>query len=99
MYIEEIESEGQVQLNVEGRIDTICSQEFQDTLLKSFQKSNCVNVNMQNVDYISSAALRAFVLGQKTASSKGGKLTLYNVKPSVMTILTTTGFDSVLTIR
>lgn len=99
MYIETVSGEGKVQLNVEGKIDSNTSDEFQSTLLTAFQRSSNVVINMEKVDYISSAALRAFMLGSKTAQSKGGKLTLINVGNEVMNVLVTTGFDSLLNIR
>lgn len=98
MYIEEIKSGDTVQLNVEGKIDSITSPEFQEALLKSFQKGNQVVVNMEKVVYISSAALRAFTLGQKTAQSKGGRMTITNAPQSVMDVFKTTGFDKFLNI-
>ena len=98
MFITEILSEGSLQLNIEGKIDSVTSKEFQDAVLKSFQKSNNIIINMEEVPYISSAALRALTLGQKTAESKGGKLTIINVQPAVMDVLRTTGFDKLLTI-
>ncbi len=99
MYIEEVSGEGCLQINVEGKIDSLSSEEFQTTLLKGFQKSNNIVLNMEKVPYISSAALRALTLGHKTASSKGGKLTLINVQPSVSDVFRTTGFDKMLDIK
>ena len=99
MFIEEIMSEGSLQLNVEGKIDSITSKEFQDSVLKAFQRSNKIIINMEKVSYISSAALRALTLGQKTAESKGGRMTVINVQPSVMDVFRTTGFDKLLTIE
>lgn len=98
MYIEEIQSEGSLQLNVEGKIDSLSSKDFQDAVLKSFQKSNKIIINMEKVPYISSAALRALTLGQKTAESKGGNMIVMNVQPGVMDVFRTTGFDKLLTI-
>ncbi|MBR1913292.1 MAG: STAS domain-containing protein [Lachnospiraceae bacterium] len=99
MYIEEIQSEGALQLNVEGKLDSITSQEFQNDLLRAFQKSNSIIINMDKVEYTSSAALRALTLGHKTAIAKGGRMTLVNVKPAVMDVFKMTGFDKMLNIE
>ena len=99
MYIEEISSEGSLQLNVEGKIDSLTSGEFQNAVLKAFQKSNIIVINMEKTNYISSAALRALTLGHKTALAKGGKMTLINVQPSVMDVFRVAGFDKLLDIR
>ncbi|MBO5552027.1 MAG: STAS domain-containing protein [Lachnospiraceae bacterium] len=99
MTIEEIKSENSLQINVEGKIDTLTSPEFQDVVLKSFQKSNNIIINFDKVPYISSAGLRALILGQKTASSKGGNLTLINVQTGVYSVFKETGFDKILNIK
>ena len=99
MYIEEIFSGDTVQLNIEGKIDSLASKEFQDAVLKSFQKSNTLILNLEKTEYISSAALRALTLGHKTALSKGGRMTLINVQPAVEDVLVTMGFNKMLDIR
>lgn len=99
MHYEEIESEGMVQLNVEGKIDSLNCDEFQNLVLKTFTKTNTVIVNLEAVPYMSSAGLRALILGEKTAKSKGGKQIIINVQPQVQDILRVTGFDSILEIR
>ena len=99
MTIEEIRGEDRLQLNVEGKIDTLTSGEFQNTVLRSFQKDKNIVINMDKVDYISSAGLRALILGQKTATSKGGSMIIINAGPSVQDVFRVTGFDKVLTIR
>ena len=99
MTIEEIKGEDRLQLNVEGKIDTLTSAQFQNAVLKSFQKDKNIVINMEKVDYISSAGLRALILGQKTATSKGGSMIVINTAPSVQDVFRVTGFDKVLTIR
>ena len=99
MHYEEIEADGMLQLNIEGKIDVIASDEFQTLVLKSFTKSNSVIINLDNVHYMSSAGLRALVLGQKTAESKGGKLIIINAQPQVQEVFKVTGFDTLLDIR
>ncbi|MBR3538234.1 MAG: STAS domain-containing protein [Eubacterium sp.] len=99
MHYEEIESEGMVQLNVEGKIDSLNCDEFQNLVLKSFTKTNTVIVNLEAVPYMSSAGLRALIIGEKTAKSKGGKQIIINVQPQVQDVLRVTGFDSILEIR
>ncbi len=99
MHYEEIEAEGSLQLNIEGKIDALSSDEFQSLILKAFVKSNNIIVNLASVPYMSSAGLRALILGQKTAESKGGKMIIINVQPQVQDVLKVTGFDSILDVR
>ncbi len=99
MNVEEIKGEGIVQLNVSGKIDALAATEFQNAILKGFQKSSNLVLDMKDVQYISSAGLRGLMIGQKTASSKGGKFTVINVTDPVKDILRVTGLDKALTIQ
>lgn len=99
MTIEEIKGDNLVQLNVEGRIDAMTANDFQNAILKAFQKSSNVILDMRQVPYISSAGLRGLMIGQKTAMSKRGRFTLINVGEAVMEILRVTGLDNALNIQ
>ncbi len=99
MTIDEVKADGKLQLNISGKIDSLTSGEFQNVVLQSFQKSSNIIINMEDVSYISSAGLRALILGQKTASSKGGSLIVINASPSVKDVFRVTGFEKVLDIR
>lgn len=99
MHYEEFDSDGTLQLNVEGKIDALTSDEFQNIVLKAFTKSKNVVLNLEGVTYMSSAGLRALVLGEKTARSKGGQMVIINLQPQVHEVLKVTGFDSLLDSR
>lgn len=99
MHYEEFDSDGTLQLNVEGKIDALTSDEFQNIVLKAFTKSKNVVLNLEGVTYMSSAGLRALVLGEKTARSKGGQMVIINLQPQVQEVLKVTGFDSLLDSR
>ena len=51
------------------------------------------------VAYVSSAGLRALLIGQKTANSKGGSMTLTNVQEAVAQVFEMSGFSGILTIE
>ena len=99
MTIAETRRENTVQLDVEGRVDTNTSPELQKRILQAFQKGNTVILKPEQVDYISSSGLRALLIGQKTASSKGGSMKLIHVKDSVKKVFAMTGFSQMLTIE
>lgn len=84
---------------VEGRVDTNTSPQFQQAILNAFQKDSNIVIDFVNVQYVSSAGLRALLIGQKTAASKGGSMKLTNVCEAVMEVITMSGFDSILTIE
>ncbi len=99
MTITETMGENKLQMDIEGKIDSLTSNDFQNAVLRSFQKNKNIVINMDKVDYISSAGLRALILGQKTAASKGGSMVIINVCPAVQDVFRVTGFEKVLTIR
>jgi anti-anti-sigma factor len=92
--------EGEViQLSVEGRVDTTTAPDLQKQILDAFQKVRHVVIDFMNVEYISSAGLRALLLGQKTATSKGGSLKILNVNDAVKQVFDMSGFSKILTIE
>lgn len=99
MTVEEVRVEDKIQLNVQGKVDAMSSTEFQNEVLKAFQKSSNVIINFHDTTYVSSAGLRALLIGQKTAQSKGGKFTIINASESIVDVLRVTGLDKVLQIQ
>lgn len=99
MHITESRNENVIQLAVEGRIDTNTSPELQASILQAFQKGKTLVLDFAKVEYISSSGLRALLLGQKTANSKGGTMKLYHVSGTVKKVLDMSGFSKILTIE
>lgn len=99
MTITETRNESTIQLAVEGRVDTNTSPQMQQAILQAFQKGKTVILDLEKVDYVSSSGLRALLIGQKTANSKGGSMKLIHVCESVMKVFEMTGFSDMLTIE
>lgn len=99
MTIEEVKDGDKIQLNIEGKVDVNSSNELQTEILKAFQKCPNVILNFSGVSYISSAGLRALLIGQKTAGSKGGKFMIINANEGVMDVLRVTGLDKVIMVQ
>ncbi len=99
MTIEETRDGNRIQLSVTGKIDTLTSPNFQDAVLKAFQKGNQLIIDFRQVEYISSAGLRALILGQKTAQSKRGSMVILNAQPAVLDVFKVTGFERILTLQ
>ena len=49
--------------------DTNTSPQLQSAILDAFQRSSHIVLDFEKVPYISSAGLRALLIGQKTANS------------------------------
>lgn len=99
MTITKNQSGDAVTLFVDGRVDTNTSPELQKEILAAFQTAKTLTLDLEKVAYVSSAGLRALLIGQKTAASKGGAMELIHVTPTVKTVLDSVGFSSILTIR
>ena len=99
MRIETVKEGNKIILKVEGRIDTNTSKEFQAQLLLAFQKQSNVTADLKEVDYVSSAGLRAMLIAYKTAGSKNGSFTLRNVQNNVREVLNMSGFSKFISIE
>lgn len=88
-----------VTLQVDGRVDTNTSPELQKAILQAFQSAKKLILDLDKVVYVSSAGLRALLIGQKTAGSKGASMELHHVKPTVKSVLDSVGFSKILTLR
>ncbi len=98
MTVTEIKEEDSIRLDVEGRIDTITTPELQQAILVAFQKTKTLVINFEKVEYISSAGLRALLIGQKTAKSKNRSMTIVGSNKAVLDVFKVTGFMNILTL-
>lgn len=99
MTVTKVQNGDSVTLQIDGRVDTNTSPALQKEILGAFQIAKNLTLDMEKVGYVSSAGLRALLIGQKTAASKGGKMELLNVVPAVKAVLDSVGFSKILTLR
>ena len=59
-----------VVLQVEGRIDTYTAETFEQALLELLEKESVVTVDFEDVEYVSSACLRALLNLKKKSNSQ-----------------------------
>ncbi len=99
MTIKEIKKEGEILLEITGRIDTTTAPELQQAILIAFQKVKKLVIDFKAVEYISSAGLRALLIGEKTAKSKGSSMVITGANDAVIDIFKVTGFINILTLE
>ncbi len=97
MTIKEVKGNGEITLELEGRVDTITAPELQQAILVAFQKEKKLILDFTNIEYISSAGLRALLIGEKTAKSKGGSMLITGASEAVKEVFNVTGFLKILT--
>ncbi len=90
--------DGTVNAVVEGSIDTLTSQNFENEIEKNIDGAKKLIVDLEKVDYVSSAGLRAF-LGLNSKMEVQGEMIIKNVCESVKEVFEMTGFDEILTIQ
>ena len=98
MEIKQIKEGEKLTLKVEGRIDTTTAPELFDVFQKSIAGVKELVIDLEKVDYVSSAGLRFFLSAQKTMQVQG-KMVLKNVTEEVMNVFELTGFNEILTIE
>ena len=81
-----------------GRIDVNSTPELEQAVNEELENISYLTIDMSEVNYISSAGLRAFLSFQKKISLKG-EMKIVNIKPEVLEIFKMVGFDRVLNIE
>ena len=85
-------------IDLEGRLDTITSQQLGDQLPNETRRNLDLDINFEKLEYISSAGLRILVLFKKEAQATNNKMVIRNINPIVKEIFSVTGFDKILKI-
>jgi anti-anti-sigma factor len=94
--IKTINDDEKTTLAISGRLDTITAPQLQEVLIPKLGEQKNVELDLSELDYISSAGLRVLLIGEKTATSQGSRQTIVNVMPEVMGVFKLTGFSNVL---
>ena len=85
-------------LNValDGRLDTITAPEFESFIGKNYDGEGMLIIDCEKLAYISSAGLRVLLIAQKKSK---GKMKLTKVCELVMEVIEMTGFADILVIE
>jgi anti-anti-sigma factor len=83
----------------DGRIDSSTAMELERACDEHLARGvNRLLIDLAQVEYVSSAGLRVFLVVGKKAQRNGGRLALCCLTPMVREILAIAGFDRILTI-
>lgn len=81
-------------MKAKGRIDSETAPEFEHALLQLLNDNrNKIVLNLQAVEFLSSAGLRAMVKALKSAQDDGGDVRLVSVPEPIEGILLTVGMN------
>ncbi|MGN0554097.1 MAG: STAS domain-containing protein [Oscillospiraceae bacterium] len=98
MTITNERNDDQLNITVEGRLDTTTSPQLEAFLSENTDGVKDIVMDMEMLEYISSAGLRVLLAAHKKMN-KAGSLTLKNVCDEVMEVFEMTGFADILTIQ
>ena len=98
LNIEKKAKENELTVTLTGRLDTTTAPELEKELKASLEGVNALTIDMEALDYISSAGLRVLLSTQKIMSRRGG-MKVVHVNEIVMEIFEVTGFSDILTIE
>ncbi len=98
MNIREEKNGSALLLALEGRLDTTTAPELDAFLEKAMNGVDSLTVDMEKLEYISSAGLRVLFHAQKTLN-RPGSVKLIHVSDILQEIFDVTGFSRILTIE
>lgn len=99
MEIEKKYVEKELTLSIEGRIDTITSNDLEKEISDEMGNFDSLVMDFTKVDYISSAGLRLLISTQKKLKQDNIPFVIKNVNDTVKEIFRMSGFDKVLKIQ
>lgn len=82
---------------LDGRLDTITSQQLEKELRRSIDGVTELVFDLENLSYITSAGLRVLSVAQKVMNRQG-HLSIIHCQPDVMEIFDVTGLTDVMEI-
>ena len=98
MTIKERKEGNKLIVSVEGRIDTNTSPEIVEYFQNKLKGLKELELDLESVNYVSSAGLRAILLAQKIMEANQGKMCVSHVCKEVMETFELTCFTDILTI-
>ena len=85
-------------LALAGHLDTLSAPQLEAELKSSLDGADSLVLDLEGLDYISSAGLRVLLSAHKRMSGKSG-MKVRNVNEVVQEVFSVTGFDDILDIE
>lgn len=98
MTISENKNGDSTELVITGRLDTTTAPQLESKLKEAAKSCRALVMNLQAVEYISSAGLRVVLLAHKLMMGQNGKMTIKSPSEFCRQVFEATGMDGVLSI-
>lgn len=86
-------------IRIEGRLDASTAPEMQAGAIAALDGSGPLVLDLAEVDYVSSAGLRALLILLREATARERPLALAALTPDVSDVIRLTGFDKLLDVH
>ncbi|XME02595.1 anti-sigma factor antagonist [Lachnospiraceae bacterium C1.1] len=89
-------------ISLSGRLDALSLRELEKKFEEAISENEGISevfINMEDLEYISSAGLRFLLSNYKRMTAAGGNLTVVRPSEPVMEVLSMTGFDNLIPIE
>ncbi|MCR5707292.1 anti-sigma B factor antagonist [Ruminococcus sp. YRD2003] len=93
-----ITSGNKMVIELEGRLDTITAPKLDTYIRKSLEGIGELCIDMEKLEYISSAGLRVLLAAQKIMDGQG-RMVITGCREEILEIFDITGFTDILTIE
>ena len=99
LEINETRDGGKLKVDLVGRLDAKSSTEFENRFAEEMNDVTELVLDMAEVDFVSSAGLRALLYLHNLMDEKDATMVLQNVDADILEVFSVTGFLDVLTIQ
>lgn len=99
MNVTENKTADTIELVISGRLDTTTAPQLESKVKESSKGMKLLALNLQDVDYISSAGLRVVLVAHKLMAGAGAKMVVKSPSEFCKQVFSATGMDAVLTIQ
>lgn len=97
MKIDLLKDGNKLTIMLEGRLDSFTAPELEAVVDENLRNVSELVLDMEALEYISSAGLRVILKAQKIMNSRG-EMTVVHVNDVIMEVFDITGFVDILTI-
>lgn len=87
------QGDGQMILNIKGKINNSTNEQFKSTLLEIVEKGTDLVLNFEETNFINSSGLRALLIAVQRLEANGKTLFVKNVNEVISEVFEMTGFD------
>lgn len=99
MQIDHVRQGQTLIIKLSGRLETSTAPGLQEIVEKELDDITELNIDMAELEYVSSAGLRVLLAAAKRMKAQNGVMIVQHVNEEVMEVFEITGFKDILNIR